>query len=50
MKVTKYASKGIFPGFETQSRCHKKSKTRVSVAQQKGLMSSVGFNLMALCR
>ena len=27
-------------GFETQRKCHQKSKTRVSVAPQKGLMSS----------
>ena len=30
----------IHPGFEIQGRHHQKSKTRVSVAPQKGLMSS----------
>ena len=34
---------GIYPGFETQSRCHQKSKTGVSVAPRKGLMSSRYF-------
>ena len=29
----------IHPGFETQGRCHQKSKTEVSVAPRKGLMS-----------
>ena len=32
---------GIHPGFETQSRHDQKSKTRVLVASQKGLMSSI---------
>ena len=31
---------GIHPGFETQDRHHQKSETRVSVAPQKGLISS----------
>ena len=31
---------GIHPGFETQDRCHQKSKTGVSVASQKRLVSS----------
>ena len=31
---------GIHPGFENQGRCHQKSKTGVSVAPQKGLVSS----------
>ena len=31
---------GIHTDFEIQGRCHQKSKTRVSVVQQKGLMSS----------
>ena len=31
---------GIHPGFETQGRHHQKSKTGVSVAPRKGLMSS----------
>ena len=39
MQVTKYTSKGIYPGSQIQGR-HHKSKTRVSVAPQKGLMSS----------
>ena len=34
---------GIHPGFETQGRHHQKSKTGVSVAPQKGLMSSKNF-------
>ena len=32
--------KGIHPGFENQARHHQKSKTGVSVALQKGLMSA----------
>ena len=36
---TVYASEGIHPGFETQGRRHQKSKTGVSVAPQKGLVS-----------
>ena len=28
---------GIHPGFETQGRCHQKSKTGISVASQKVL-------------
>ena len=43
MQVTKHASEGIHPGFETQGRRHQKSKTRVSVAPQKGLMLSQIF-------
>ena len=35
MQVTKHASE-----FETQGRRHQKSKTGISVAPQKGLMSS----------
>ena len=34
---------GIDPGFETQGRHHQKSKTGVSVAPRKGLMSSKNF-------
>ena len=34
---------GIHPSFETYGRRHHKSKTRVSVAKQKGLMSSNFF-------
>ena len=35
--------KGIHPGFETQGRRHQKSKTGVSVAPRKGLLSSKIF-------
>ena len=31
----------IHPDFETQSKTHQKSKAEVSVAQPKGLMSSI---------
>ena len=34
---------GIHPGFETQGRRHQKSKTGVSVAPQKGPVSSKNF-------
>ena len=34
---------GIHTAFETQGRCHQKSKTWVLVAPQKGLMSSEFF-------
>ena len=36
----KACKRGIHIGFETQGRCRQKSKTRVSVAPWKGLMSS----------
>ena len=36
----KARKRGIHPGFETQGRRHQKSLTGVSVAPQKGLMSS----------
>ena len=36
----KVCKRGIHPGFETQGRRHQKSKTGVSVVQQKGFMSS----------
>ena len=36
MQVTKHASKGIHPGFESQDRCHQKSKTGAPEAPQKG--------------
>ena len=36
----KACKQGIHPGFETQSRHHQKSKTGVSLAPQKGLVSS----------
>ena len=39
---------GIHPGFETQGRCHEKSKTEVSVYPHKGLMSSKFF--LKYCR
>ena len=42
-QVTKYASKVIHPGIETQGRCNQMSKTGVSVATQKGIMSSKFF-------
>ena len=35
--------RGIHPDFETQGRRHQKSKTGVSVAPQKGLVSSKNF-------
>ena len=35
VQARKHASEGIHPGFETQGRCHQKSKTGVSVALQK---------------
>ena len=37
------ANKAAHSGFETQSRCHQKSKWGVSVAPQKELMSSNNF-------
>ena len=37
------AKQGIHPGFETQDRHHQKSKTGVSLATQKGLISSKKF-------
>ena len=37
------ANKATHSGFETQRRCHQKSKTWVSVAPQKGLRSSKNF-------
>ena len=39
-QMMKHAIEGIIPGFETQGRRHQKFKTGVSVALQKGLMSS----------
>ena len=36
-QARKHTSEGIHPGFETQGRRHKKSKTGVSVAQKKDL-------------
>ena len=36
-------NKAAYSGFETQRRLHKKSKTGVSVAPQKGLLSSNFF-------
>ena len=38
------AHKGIHPGFETQGRCYQKSKTGVSVASRKVLVSSKDLN------
>ena len=37
------ANKAVHSGFETQRRRHQKSKTGVSVAPQKGLVSSKNF-------
>ena len=37
------ANKAAYAGFETQRKHHQKSKTGISVAQQKGLMSSNFF-------
>ena len=42
-------NKAAYSGFETQ-RCNQKSKTRVSVAQQKGLMCSNFFLKVAQLR
>ena len=39
----KVHKKGIYPGIETQGRCHQKSKTGVSMAPRKGLRSSKFF-------
>ena len=39
----KAGKQGIHPGFETQGKCHHKSKTGISMALQKGLMSSIFF-------
>ena len=39
-QAMKYTGKGIHPGFETQGRCHQKSKTGLSVAPHKGLIFS----------
>ena len=33
-------NKAVYYGFETQGRCHQKSKPGVSVAPQKGLIST----------
>ena len=43
-QAMKHACEGSHPGFETQGRHHQKSKTGISVAPQKGLMSSNFFN------
>ena len=48
MPTMKHASEGIYPGFETQDRRHKKTKTEVPVAQQRGLMSSKNKNKQEL--
>ena len=40
MQVTAHTSKQIHPGFVAQNRCRQKSKTELSVAPQKGFMSS----------
>ena len=41
--MTKHASEEILPGFETRGRHHQKSKTGISVAPRKGLVSSNFF-------
>ena len=41
----KVRKQGLHPGFETQVRLYQKSKTRVSVAPRKGLLSSQKFFL-----
>ena len=42
-------TQGIHPGFETQGKHHQNSKTGVSVAPQKGLMSTkLFFNIINL--
>ena len=45
------ANKAAHSGFETQRRHHQKSKTGVSVAPQKGLMSSkiIKFKINPFC-
>ena len=43
IKFKEQASRGGRVGFETQGRCHQKSKTGVSVAPRKGLMPSKFF-------
>ena len=43
-QMRKLASKGIHLGFETQGRRHQKSKTGVSMAPKKGLVSYKKFN------
>ena len=43
MQAMKHACQEIHAGFETESTCHQKSKTGVSVAPQKELMSSKIF-------
>ena len=40
---------GIHPGFETQDRCHQKSKVGVTVAPQKRLVSCVFFKRYFYC-
>ena len=40
---------GIHPGFNTLGRCHQKSKTEVSVAPQKGPVSTKNFEKVSYC-
>ena len=41
-------NKAVYYGFETQERCHQKSKPLVSVAPQKGLISTKNLKLKTL--
>ena len=43
MYASASGNKAVHSGFEYQRRCHQKSKTEVSVAPQKGFMSSTNF-------
>ena len=49
MQVTKQESNGTQSGFETRGRHHQKSKTGVSVALQKGLISPKNFIKNSAC-
>ena len=42
-QARKHASEGIQPDFEPQGKRHQKSKTGVSMATQKGLVSSKNY-------
>ena len=42
-EISFHCKQEMHPGFETQGRHHKKSKTGVSVAPQKGLVSYKNF-------
>ena len=56
MQAMKHANEGIHPCFETQGRCHQKSKTAVSVARERinvlqiyKKSLSVNFSLDTFC-